>query len=110
MKILHTLNLISFILTLGLYITLIGGLIAQFFLGIIQLLIAALLLFKYPKHQLPLKKHLLIYWGLSLVYLTSLFFIKNANFSHTALWILYIAVLPMAIAAYFVGITNCLKK
>ncbi|WP_282165990.1 hypothetical protein [Cellulophaga baltica] len=110
MKILHTINRWSFIMTVLLYITIFGGLIAQFILGIIQVIIALYLTYKMNKNGL-VHKAIRTYWSYVIPYLLLLLIFSNSNINPNELlvWI-YLAVIPMALAGYFVHITQTLKN
>ncbi|WP_024479258.1 hypothetical protein [Cellulophaga baltica] len=110
MKILHTINRWSFIITVLLYITILGGLIAQFILGIIQVIIALYLTYKMNKNGL-VHKAIRTYWSYVIPYLLLLVIFSNSNINPNELLIwIYLAVIPMALAAYFVYITKTLKN
>ncbi len=106
MKIIHYINSISFIITLLLYITLIYGLIAQIFLGSIQVILAIILFAYWRKIKDIDKKHLAVYASLVVLFgLTCLTDILDTDFG-----IAYLMITPMSIAGYFVFITNQINK
>ncbi|WP_405269288.1 hypothetical protein [Cellulophaga sp. Ld12] len=110
MKILHTINRWSFTITVLLYITIFGGLIAQFILGIIQVIIALYLTYQMNKNGL-VHKAIRTYWSYVIPYLLLLVIFSNSNINPNELLIwIYLAVIPMALAAYFVYITKTLKN
>ncbi|RKN17477.1 hypothetical protein D7035_14985, partial [Aquimarina sp. AD1] len=61
MKTIHNINKWSFIITLILYTTIIGGLLAQMALGVIQVVLGVIILFHWKKLNIKIKRHLLIY-------------------------------------------------
>jgi len=110
MKILHTINTWSFTITVLLYITIFGGLIAQFIIGIVQVLIALYLTYQMNKNGL-VHKAIRTYWSYVIPYLLLLLIFSNSNLNPDELLIwIYLAVIPMALAAYFVYITKTLKN
>ncbi len=108
MKIVHNINKWSFIITLLLYITVIGGLLAQIALGCIQVTLGIILLTYWQKLNNKSKIHILIYWGLVLIYGLTWFLFQPS--SNDFLLFLYYVFIPMGIAAYFVYITYRTKK
>ncbi|MBO0590504.1 hypothetical protein I2486_03705 [Cellulophaga sp. E16_2] len=110
MKILHTINTWSFTITVLLYITIFGGLMAQFILGIIQVIMALYLTYQMNKNG---KIHTAIrtYWSCVIPYLILLFVFSNINiYPHELLVWIYLGVIPMVLAGYFVHITKTLKN
>ena len=110
MKILHTINTWSFTITVLLYITIFGGLMAQFILGIIQVIMALYLTYQMNKNG---KIHTAIrtYWSCVITYLILLFVFSNINiYPHELLVWIYLGVIPMVLAGYFVHITKTLKN
>ncbi len=106
MKIIHYINSTCFTITLLLYITIFYGLMAQVFLGSIQVIIAIILFIYWNKLTSKPQKHLIIYTLISLLYgLLWLTDIVDTDFG-----IVFIAVIPMMIAGYFVYITYLIKK
>ncbi|WP_158974323.1 hypothetical protein [Cellulophaga sp. L1A9] len=110
MKILHTINTWSFTITVLLYITIFGGLIAQFILGIIQVIIALYITYQMNKNGV-IQTSIRTYWSYVIPYLILLLIFSNSNLNPDELlvWI-YLAVIPMALAGYFVYITKTLKN
>ncbi|ADV48053.1 hypothetical protein Celal_0718 [Cellulophaga algicola DSM 14237] len=110
MKILHAINTWSFTITVLLYITIFGGLMAQFILGIIQVIMALYLTYQMNKNG---KIHTAIrtYWSYVIPYLILLFVFSNINiYPHELLVWIYLGVIPMVLAGYFVHITKTLKN
>ncbi|WP_108866646.1 hypothetical protein [Aquimarina aquimarini] len=106
MKTIHIINKWSFILTLLLYLTIYLGLIAQIFLGGIQIILASILLFYWKKFDKEQKKHLITYSCLVMLY--GLIFLTSVAISDFAL--LYLVIAPMSIAGYFVYVTYQIKN
>ncbi len=106
MKTLHYINLVSFTITLLLYITIFYGMIAQVFLGTIQVILALILLLYWKTLKSRQKKLLAVYAFVAILYgLLWLTDIVNTDFA-----IAFITVIPMSIAAYFLYITAQIKK
>lgn len=111
MKAIHQINIGFFAFTAGLYLTIYLGLLAQIILGVIQLTIGLyLVICKYNSIQRRSQIHLKAYWTITLVYLASLFFVKDLSFDSTPFWVLYLMVAPMAIATYFTTLVYQLYK
>ena len=114
MKALHYINLVFYTITIILYATIylvIYGLYAQFFLGIIQVIIAFTLLFYKKNFNLIIKKHFLYYWILVLTTLVVIAALSiKSNFSNSFVYTSILFVIPMLIATYFVYITYLIKK
>jgi len=108
MKTTHNINKWSFIVTLLLYITVIGGLLAQIALGSIQIIISIILLLQLKKLNHESRKHISIYWVLVVMYGLT-WFLFQPPFNDFFLFTYYIFI-PMSIAAYFVYITYRIKK
>ncbi len=106
MKTMHNINKWSFIITLLLYVTFYFGLLAQILLGGTQITMSVVLLIKWKSFSIKLKKHIVAYFFLVALY-GLLFFtdIKNTSFM-----IIYMTVIPMSIAAYFLYLTYEIKK
>ncbi|WP_034230268.1 hypothetical protein [Aquimarina pacifica] len=103
MKLLYKINQWSFILTLLLYLTIYFGLIAQIVLGGLQLLFAIIMFFRWGELTITLRKHLLYYSTLVVLYAMGYLVFKNIVTSYVA--IACITFIPMSIAGYFVYIT-----
>lgn len=87
------------------------GMYAQFLLGIIQLLIAIILLFFKKNFTSTIKRHLINYWKSVIIIAFILLIIcisNNLNDSITPIVIVFI--IPMLIATYFVYITYLIQK
>lgn len=114
-KILHIMNIIFYSLTMLCFISVYGaifGAILQFFLGILQIVLAIIIPLKYEalltnKH----KKQLNNYWIFTTVIL--IFIGINSKFAlienTDALWILILSI-SMLVATYFVRITYLIQK
>lgn len=98
---LYTFNKWFYIGTIILYISVIGGLLAQILLGFIQVFSALGLLTDWKNLSLQTKKHLFIYGSIIIVYGLLWPFITHEN----DIYILYMTLIPMMIAGYFVYIT-----
>ncbi|MFD2564977.1 hypothetical protein [Aquimarina rubra] len=114
MKTIHNINKWSFIITLLLYMTVILGLLSQILLGFIQVIIAIIIFSKWKQHTYRIRKYLIIYF--SIVALYGVFWLLgiaetfNTNSMVMDPSILYLCIIPMSIAAYFVYVTYQIKK
>ncbi|MDH7444827.1 hypothetical protein [Aquimarina sp. 2201CG14-23] len=106
MKTIHKVNKWSFIITLLLYITVYFGLLAQVLLGLIQIIIALNMLFNWNSFSKKNKIHLGSYFLLVITY----GLILLTDIGNTSFILIYLTVVPMSIAAYFVYITYRIKK
>ncbi|WP_405205345.1 hypothetical protein [Aquimarina sp. LLG6339-5] len=109
MKTIHSINKWSFIITLILYTTVIGGLLAQMALGVIQVVLGVIILFHWKKLSTKTKRHLLMYWFIVLTYgllwATNMFNTWKTSSMVMDPYILFICIIPMLIASYSVYIT-----
>lgn len=106
MKIIHYINGTSFIITLLLYITIFYGMMAQVFLGVIQIILAIIVFTFWRRMNTLQKKHLIAYTILVILYgLTSTTDVVDTDFG-----ILFLTLVPMSIAGYFVFITHQISK
>ncbi len=108
MKLLYQINKWSFITTLVLYLTIYFGLIAQIFLGIIQVILAILIFFRWHELTPAIKKHLLGYSIATILYGVIFFIIKS--YLSTYIGLIYFTVLPMSLAGYFLYLTYKAQK
>ncbi|MFY8189237.1 MAG: hypothetical protein ACOVLC_14940 [Flavobacterium sp.] len=110
MKTLHKINLIALLITLGLYVTIFFGMMAQFFLGIIQLFFMIRLAIE--RHKYPdIHKHIMIYWMITIAALFAI--ITRVIFEFTLSQSILIGgffVIPMLLAVYSVYITWLVYK
>ncbi|WP_271769846.1 hypothetical protein [Aquimarina algiphila] len=74
------------------------GLISQFCLGVIQIVMGLGFFIRWEKHSLRVRRGLLIYWGIVVAY----FFIGIQGSIDD---VILFGVMPMSIAAYFTAIT-----
>ena len=109
MKTIHNINRWSFIITLLLYLTIIGGLLAQIVLGGIQIILAVIIISKWKKYTSTIKKHLWSYGIITIIYGVSWLLDITKIFETNSMvmdpHIIYLCVVPMSIALYFVYIT-----
>jgi len=115
MKTIHNINKWSFIITLLLYLTLIGGLLAQILLGFIQVILAIIVILEWKKHTPKIKSHLISYFTLVTIYgvlwllgIAETFY--NSNSMVLDPHIIYLCIIPMSIASYFVYVTYKIKQ
>lgn len=110
----HYVNLFLVGLTLFCYLSPFLGLIAQFFLGVFQLLIAFLMLSQLNRNSPFVKKQLFNYFKLVISYFV-IFFSYFYSFDLVSKMPTYVSisigiVLPMSIAFYQVYITSILES
>ena len=114
MKTLHYINCFFYLLTLMPYLTVIYafiGMYAQFILGIAQILLAILVLFHKKKLNRIIKKHISNYWIATLTNLLVILILFKTNFTNNeTITILFLFIIPMLIASYFVYITYLIQK
>ncbi|WP_299442520.1 hypothetical protein [uncultured Aquimarina sp.] len=108
MKTIHNINKWSFIITLFLYLSVIGGLLAQIVLGVVQVILGLNLLFNWKNLSSQSKKHVSVYWMIVLLYGFT-WLILDFSFRDSVGFI-YFMLIPMSIASYFVYITYQIKK
>lgn len=110
--ILDFINKFILYLNLGLYVLIIPGMMAQPFLGGIQLIIAGVLSFKYYRQATPANKRLLRYYWLAV--LAAGLYIAIAllptETESTFILLTSLFVVPMLIACYFGYVTHYFKK
>lgn len=87
------------------------GMYAQFLLGISQIVIALILLFFLKNFSSKIKSHLKNYWILTLGILSLLFLFSQIHqTSNDFLVILFVFIIPMFIASYFIYVTYLIQK
>ena len=111
MKTLRKINNIAFYTTLIFFITVYLGMLAQIPLGIIQVISAIILSYNVYQKSSYAKKHLTIYWILTLLELF-LFYLEHYKYqsSNDFIELSLIVFFPMAIAIYFKIIMNHITK
>lgn len=111
MKTLRKINNIAFYTTLIFFITVYLGMLAQIPLGIIQVISAIILSYNVYQKSIYAKKHLTIYWILTLLELF-LFYLEHYKYqsSNDFIELSLIVFFPMAIAIYFKIIMNHITK
>jgi len=107
MKTIHAINQVATGFTIALYFTVIGGMYAQVILGPLQLLLAAIITYKYYKKlDKYTRRQLNQYWMAATIALVlagiSLYFIDDFFFLGL---IFTLFVLPMVVAIYFTIVT-----
>ncbi|WP_298422259.1 hypothetical protein [uncultured Kordia sp.] len=110
MKDIYHINKIFYIITVGLYITVIYGLLMQFLLGCLQVLLFSILIFNFSKHPKVLQKHLIIYGVITGLYL--MFYFSHNHFSivHFKQKWTSLVLIPMSLGTYFTYIVYQLKN
>ncbi|MFD0862724.1 hypothetical protein ACFQ1M_10960 [Sungkyunkwania multivorans] len=110
MKTLFRINAVLYFITLGLYLTLSLGMLAQIVLGIVQVLSAAFIIYKFKGFPKKVFNELRIYF--LAVALDGLTFATIANMEINSYlpFMLTLFVFPMLIATFFVHITHKLYK
>lgn len=106
-KVLFIINALAFVITLGCYITMgeIGGLYIQIFLGWIQVSIGLGFFIRWKKHSKTIKKNVLVYWGMVLLYGALFLLVIDKNHVLKDVELVFLTIIPMGIAAYSVYIT-----
>lgn len=110
MKLLHYFNVICYLSTLFVYafyeVTL--GLIFQFFFGILQLILFFICV-KTSKNK-DIRDHLRLYFATVAITFFIYAFLANGNLFSETIAVIFIMILPMLIASYFVTITYLIQK
>ncbi|KOS07636.1 hypothetical protein AM493_17495 [Flavobacterium akiainvivens] len=110
MKYIHYINFFALGITLLLYVTLFLGMFAQLILGSLQLLLAAIITIAYyEKLNERCKKLLLRYWAFALAAVFIALVTWLAYEDNTTATVLFIFVIPMCVACYFVYVTSCIN-
>lgn len=105
-------NQVSYIITWGLFITIIYGFLAEIYLGFLQI-ISSLLLLLFWKHLSPeLKKGTYYYWIAVTIYFISFYLMTEFDlFSNSyGLGIIGILFIPMLIGLYLLLHLSSIKK
>ncbi len=114
MKILHYINCFFYLITITPYVTIyyfFFGMYAQFILGIVQILIAIILLLYMKRHSEIIKKHISSYWVFTLINLLIILILYKTNvMNDDIIQITFVFVTPMLIASYFIYITYLIQK
>lgn len=108
-RFLYYLNLIVYVLTLVLYLTILGGLYAQIALGAIQLLTGLIIFFFWKSYTPKIKKQLTYYWAIVAVY-GSCWLVDWDDFGGDLFFIIAIILIPITIASYFMYVLNTIHK
>lgn len=110
MKAIHFINIVATYITIGLYMFIFLGMIAQIILGPLQLLLAIIISIRYYK---VLDQHnqilMMYYWFLAVVSL-SIAAITWFSYQNSVTAIICIYVVPMLVACYFLYVTKSLSK
>ena len=113
MKALHYINCFFYVITLAPYATVyyaFFGMYAQIALGVVQLLLAVIVLIGFRQHK-RIKRHISNYWVMALLNLLIILIINKTNLiNYGAATITFVFVTPMLIASYFVYITYLIQK
>lgn len=108
-KIMYSINHVVFFLTLGLFITIYFGFLAELFLGGVQVLSSLLLIFYWNRFSKKVKEKMINYWVVTAVYL--LLWLFDWNFmNELVIMIVGVGIIPMGIAAYFLKILGTIKR
>jgi len=110
MKTIHKINLIALLITLGLYVTIFFGMMAQFFLGIIQFFFMLRVTINYHECE-EVRNHLNLYWSLTILVLSAIAMHVIFEFQIPQSTIIVgLFVIPMLLAIYAVYITWIASK
>ncbi len=114
MKVLHYINCSFYALAVIPYITIycvMYGMYAQFLLGVYQVILALVLFTFFKKFNNEIKKHLRNYGILTLGILSLIFLIsKTYQSGNDPILVVFVFIIPMLIASYFVYITYLIQK
>lgn len=117
MKILFYINVLVYILTAGLYISVryaMFGMYAQVLLGLVQLLSAAILFFFYRSFTKKIQKNFIGYWLSAIMILSFIIFDFGTTglniLADKTLQILFVFVIPMIIATHFIRLTYLIQR
>ncbi len=110
MKALHFINIVAIYITLGLYLFIFLGMLAQTILGPLQLILAGVITFRYYKlldqhHQILM----LYYWFAASIGAVIATITLYGSFGEMSK-IFGVYVLPMCIACYFLYVTKNLNR
>ncbi|WP_146106976.1 hypothetical protein [Polaribacter porphyrae] len=109
-KKLYTINLVVFVITISLMITIYLGFLIEILLGFIQVLSSFCLLFVWKRIGKENQRKIFIYWKMVIVYFI-LWFLFDWKFLND--WIIYlvgIGLIPLCIAWYFISILKSINK
>ncbi|MET2985891.1 hypothetical protein [Aureibaculum conchae] len=112
MKTLHYINLAALLITIGLYASIkfvMYGMIASFFLGIIQLFLGIILIVYYQNFSTIHQNYLKTYWAIVILDITAIIIISDFSVNHFYSMII-VQIIPMLIATYFVFLTYQVQK
>ena len=109
MKILYKTNLLAFIITLVLYLTIYFGLLFQILLGLIQIFSALSLFYYWKNISKSSKAKVLYYWVFVAVYFLLCITIENL-YNDTIPYIIGLILLPLSIASYFLYTLKRINK
>ena len=110
MKTMHKVNIWIYGITLFLYVTVIFGMLMQILLGIVQVMMAIILISKFNEFTKEIKLHLSIYVSITTLYLIFFFSSDSMGMMGFDYTVPLLMILPMSIGAYFVYITYQVKK
>ncbi|MFY0603208.1 MAG: hypothetical protein JXQ93_04615 [Flavobacteriaceae bacterium] len=108
-KIIQGVNKVVFFLTLGLFITIYLGFLAEIVLGIVQVLTSLLLIIFWKHFSKNVKEKLITYWVVTGMYL-SLWLFDWSSVNESLIIIFGIGIVPMGIALYFLSILSEIRK
>ena len=110
MNLLHKINTWLYGITLAMYITVIIGMLLQILLGIVQVMMAIILISRFTEYNSKIKRHLLIYSAITTLYLVFFFGFRSAGLIGFGYEVPLLMILPMSIGGYFVYLTSLVKK
>ena len=102
----------AYLITISLYASIeyvMLGMIASFFLGVIQLLLGILLLFNYDSLCNSHQKYLKTYWTMVILNVATILIVTKIGFNDFY-GIIIVQIIPMLIASYFIFLTYQIQK
>jgi len=110
MKTIHFINIVATYITIGLYMFIFLGMMAQIILGPLQLLLATIISIKYYK---ILNQHnqilIMYYWFMVIIALVIAAITWLGRYKDTTT-IIWIFIIPMLIACYFLYVTKSIAR
>ena len=108
-NIVYRINQVWFVITLGLFITVFLGFLAEIVLGFIQVISSLLIIIQWKDLSKSTRNKLGIYWMVTAGYMLMWLFDWN-SIDNTLLFVVGIGIIPMGIALYFLSILRIIRK
>jgi len=110
MKAIHFINIVATYITIGLYMFIFLGMIAQIILGPLQLLLAIIITIRYYKVLDQHNQILIMYYWFLVVVSLSIAAITWSGYKNSITAIIWVIVVPMLVACYFLYVTKSLNR